>query len=200
MPDPRLRTILEGQLTDIETNADAWNLPPSEFDMPPVEPPSTPSSPYECHSPSPLTHTVTDVEASSAKTCTANPSICGPQCTLPCAGSKRYPPEHSLHHWRRWSVSAVQKEVVVNLEEVLPSPDEHAAPILPSVQTPPPPLPRHPAIPDPTDNNESDTTIAAAAAREAQRRTAWAQTMILSGEEQLDAAAWERRERGLPLL
>ena len=126
MPDPRLRTILEGQLTDIETNADAWNLPPSEFDMPPVEPPSTPSSPYECHSPSPLTHTVTDVEASSAKTCTANPSICGPQCTLPCAGSKRYPPEHSLHHWRRWSVSAVQKEVVVNLEEVLPSPDEHA--------------------------------------------------------------------------
>ncbi|MCJ1435325.1 hypothetical protein MMC27_004697 [Xylographa pallens] len=218
MPDPRLRTILEGQLTDIETNADAWNLPTSEFEMPelqdPVEPTSTPSSPYECHSPSPLTHAVTDVETYPAKTCATSPSNCGPQCNAQCVGSKRYPPEHSLHHWRRWSIPHVKKEVIVNLEEVPPSPEEHAAPILasttyipvPGIQTSSPTtptniLPSEPAIYDP--NNTSDTTIEAAAAREARLRTSWAQAMILSGPddcEQLYAGARERREKWLPLL
>ncbi|MCJ1398031.1 hypothetical protein MMC11_001228 [Xylographa trunciseda] len=223
MPDPRLRTILESQLADIETNANAWNLPTSEFDMPelqdPVEPASTPNSPYECHSPSPLTHALTDglwMPANKAFASGPSPSDCGPHCPSPLqgAGCKHYPPEHSLHHWRRWSVPHVKREIVVQLAEVTPSPDEHAGPI-PAANTYLP-LTENPSTAAFNNNNNnlpldmaadetdtSDTTIEAAAAREARLRTAWAQAMILSGPDdcdQLYAGAWERREKWLPLL
>ncbi|MCJ1284642.1 hypothetical protein MMC26_003977 [Xylographa opegraphella] len=214
MPDPRLRTILEGQLTNIETNANAWNLPTSEFEMPELLETSTPSSPYECHSPSPLMHAFTDVEAYPAKTCATSPSTFGQECDVQCAGSKRYPPEHSLHHRRRWSIPSVKKEVIVNVKEVLPSPEEHTVPTIASqsnnpisdaqITSPTPPnsiLPSNSAVHDP--NNESDTTAEAAAAQEAKRRTSWARAMILSGPddcEQLYAGVWERQEKWLPLL
>ncbi|MCJ1390248.1 hypothetical protein MMC18_003106 [Xylographa bjoerkii] len=219
MPDPRLRTILECQFTDIETNADAWNLPSSEFEMPElrdpsVEPPSTPSSPYDCHSPSPLTRAVMEGDVHTTKAFATSPSPCGPQCNIQGAGCKRYPPEYSLHHWRRWSVPHVRKEVIVNLEEVPSSPEEFtAAPILaPTTYTPLLEvqdsstllLGNNPALGSTAEEiNTPDTTIETAAARETRLRTAWAQTMILSGPddiEQLYAGAWERREKWLPLL
>ena len=130
MPDPRRHSIFEGPVTDVETNSDARNMSTTEFEMPelqdPLERPLTPSSLYECHSPPPLMSATTDGDFDTVKVSAASPSSCGPYCSVRGEGCKHYPLEHSMHHWRRCSVLHVKRAIFVELNELLPSPEERA--------------------------------------------------------------------------
>jgi len=134
MPDPRLATIAESSLTDIETTADAWHLPPSYFAIPtsPTSPragsrtPPSPGSPYPCHVSSPLAHSfaenLSSNDVSNATTGT------GFKCDSPCIegiACRFHNTEHPFNRRRKssmppsgvWTPIVDVKEIVADEAE-----------------------------------------------------------------------------------
>ena len=115
MPDPRLLTIEENDYSGVDTTADAWHIPPSYFEVPksPVqEVPSSPSSPYECHSP--LAH---ELEDHSRADSSAPAHL---KCDISCTGSStcRHRSSVSEHPFHRRRKSALPQGVWTSIADI----------------------------------------------------------------------------------